>query len=111
MAGGVLLQSAATSGNGNAWNCRGLAGEYSFSIETSNATVSAGAVQLEEAVTPDYTGTWQAIEDAITPVQNSVIVVKKRGAYGAVRARLSTAVTGGASVTVRMQPPLDWGGE
>ena len=106
MAGGVLLQSAATSGNGNEWNCRGEAGEYSFAIITSDDTVSAGAVQLEEAASSGYTGDWDAIEAAITPVQDSVIMVKKRGSYAYVRARLSTSVTGGATVTVKMQPPL-----
>lgn len=106
MAGGIKLQDAATTGNGSAVDCKGEGGEYSFSLETSNATVAGGSVQFEEAASPSYAGTWSPIGPAITPVQNGVQTVKVTGAFNAVRARIATNITGGATVTARVQPPL-----
>lgn len=95
------LQDAATAaGNGTAVDAGGAGREHVFYIETSNATVSAGAVTLETARTTTFAGTWQPLGAAITPVSNTVILVSYTGALLAVRARISTAVTGGATVTV-----------
>lgn len=111
MAGGALLQSVASSaGNGNEWNCRGISGNYLFTIETSNATVSAGGVTFEEAPSSGYAGTWAPIAAEILPVANSVITVRVTGAFNIVRARISTGVTGGAKVTCRVQTPVTWEG-
>ena len=105
MAGGFKLQSAATTGNGQEIDMRGEEGSYALSIETSNATVSAGAVTWEEAPYVGYTGTWAEIMGALTPVQASIVTARFTGALNAVRARISTNVTGGATVTVRLLPP------
>lgn len=95
-----LLTTATAAGNGTPVDVGGAGRDHTFYIETSNGTVSAGGVTLETARSVDYTGTWQALGLAITPVSNSVIVVTWSGALLAVRARISTAVTGGAAVTV-----------
>ena len=46
MAGGITLQSAVTTGTGTAFNFRGQAGLYTFSVEPSG-TITGGEVQFE----------------------------------------------------------------
>src|SRR5580765_8053825 len=94
------LQSAATAlGNGTPLDCGGIGREHAFYIEATG-TVSAGGVTIETARTPTFTGTWQALAAEVVPVTNSVTLVSYAGVLLAVRARVSTAVTGGATVTV-----------
>jgi hypothetical protein len=104
MAGGVLLQSAAQSGNGNTWDFRGLGGAYNFTVETSDVAVAAGAITLEQAPYVGFAGTWEAITAAITPLRNEIVAYQHVGSLNAVRARISTTVDG-PTVTVRVQPP------
>lgn len=105
MAGGILLQSGATSGNGNVFNCRGYEGRYELSV-VGVGTISAGAVQWEHALDPAYSGTWKALGAPITPVSGEVVTQVFEGVVHYVRARFSTAVSGsGGAATVRMQPP------
>lgn len=95
----VKLQSAATTGNGTAVQLNGQGREVTFYIY-GTGTVSAGAVQCEESHDATYTGTWAAIGTAQTVVSNAVVVVHATACAGAVRARVSTNVTGGGTVTV-----------
>jgi hypothetical protein len=95
------LQIAATAlGNGTPVDTGGAGKDHAFYIETTNAVVSAGGVTLETARTATFTGVWQAITPEILPVQNAVLLVSYTGVLLAVRARVSTAITGGAAVTV-----------
>lgn len=87
-------QRAATSGNGNACDLRGQGREHTLYI-TGSAGISAGAVQLETAPSPDYTGTWAALGSPVTAVASSVAVAQVTGCFGALRARISTTVVGG----------------
>lgn len=64
-----------------------------------NGAVSAGAVQMEEAHDSAYTGTWVALGTPTTLVGNGLAVIKLDKVSKAIRARISTAVTGG-TVTV-----------
>lgn len=108
MAGGVLLQSAATTGNGNEWNCRGIGGLYRLSV-IGAGTITDGAVQWEHAPTSGYTGTWAPLGPPVEPLSTVIQEQTHEGALNFVRARISTTVTGsGGSVTVRMQPPVNW---
>jgi hypothetical protein len=94
------LQNAATTGNGVELTLNGSGREVTFYIY-GTGTVSAGAVQCEEAHVAGYTGTWATIGTAQTVVSGTVTVVHATGCAGAVRARISTNVTGaGGSVTV-----------
>lgn len=94
------LQSAATTGNGVAVQLDGTGRELVIYIYGAG-TVSAGAVQLEEAHDKDYAGTWAAIGSPVTVVADTVKTVRLTGCIAAVRARISTNVTGaGGSVTV-----------
>lgn len=106
MAGGILLQNAAQSGNGNTWDFRGLGGAYNFTIQTSDVAVAAGAITLEQAPYASYAGTWEAITAAITPLRNEIVAHLHIGNLHAVRARISTTVNG-PTVTVRVAPPLN----
>ena len=106
MAGGASLQSAATTGNGNEYNCQGVAGQYVLRV-IGAGTITTGELQLEEALTSGYTGTWAPLGPPVTPVSGQVVSVTFSGAPAIVRARISVDVTGsGGSVTVKLQPPL-----
>lgn len=107
--GGILLQSAATTGNGSVVNCFGSGGEYLFEI-VANGTVSGGAVQFEEAASSDYSGTWTAIDLSQSPATSTRQAVRKTGSYSYVRARITSNITGGGSITARVYPPR-FGGE
>jgi hypothetical protein len=88
------LQKAATSGNGEAVEVNGVRLVTAYII--GSAGVSAGAVQLEHAHSKDFTGTWAALGAATTVVANSVVAVSSAPtAIKAIRARISTPVTGG----------------
>lgn len=103
MAGGALLQSAASStGNGNVFNARGLAGTYKLSIETTG-TASAGAVTFEHALTA--AGPWEAMAPPVAPVTDALTSTLLSGRFHHIRGRISTAVTGGGTVNVRVEPP------
>ena len=104
MAGGMKLQDAATTGNGNEVDMRGQSGAYMLTV-VGTGTVSTGAVQWETAPTSGYSGTWSPLGQAITVVSGEVKQQQFTGPLHKVRARLSTSVTGGGSVTVHMQPP------
>lgn len=96
----LKLQDAATTGNGAVLALNGQGREVTFYIRGAG-TVSTGAVQCEECHDATYTGTWAAIGTAQTVVSGAVTVVHATACAGAVRARISTNVTGaGGSVTV-----------
>lgn len=60
-----------------------------------SAGVGAGAVQLETAPTEDYAGTWSPIGSPLGFAVSSAKHISSTGVMGAVRARVSTDVTGG----------------
>lgn len=68
-----------------------------------NGAVSGGVVTIEEAHDVNYTGTWAllAAGGAVTVVGNGIATVKVFSTAKAVRARITTAISGGtASVHV-----------
>lgn len=87
-----LLQNAATTGNGNAVDTRQNGTEHTFYI-VGTGTISAGAVQLESARTTDYSGTWAPLGSPIT-VTSAANIVQITGCFLALRARVSTNLTG-----------------
>lgn len=92
---------AATTGTGNELDLSNHGSVHVAAyLITDDATVSAGSVLIEEAQASGYGGTWQALLSPITPVQDSVLAWHLEGAFGVVRARIATDVTGGATVTV-----------
>lgn len=88
-------------------NCLGYRDLTTYVI--SDGTVSGGSVTMQEATydpqvpggTGGYADTWATIGSAITPVTDSVVATHHTaGAYHWVRARIDTAIAGGATVTV-----------
>ena len=107
---GVLetLQSAQTAtGNGTPMGVPRSVSKHIFYV-VGNGTISAGAVAMETAHDPEYTGTWAALVNHLaTPttnpvigVTNAVVIYSYIGALSAIRARISTTVTGGGTLTV-----------
>lgn len=95
----VKLLNAVTTGTSGAVGVNGRSREHTFYIYGAG-TVSAGAVTIEEAHDPNYSGTWDAVASPVTVVSSTVDTVRVTGAFGALRARVSTAVTGGGTVSV-----------
>lgn len=94
----TTLQSAATTGNGTALAVNNNR-NHTIMIQGS-AGVATGAVQFEASNDPSFTGTWAALGGApVTVVANAVLTVAVVGVYEFIRARISTAITGG-TVTV-----------
>ena len=112
MAGGILLQSAATSGNGNVADLRGQGGVHTLSVVGAGSTITAGELQWEHALTSDYSGTWAPLGPPITPLVGAMVQQSFEGPLHFVRARITTTVagTGTPSVSVRVQPPRVLGG-
>lgn len=95
------LQDAATTGNGTAVQLDGTGRELVVYIYGAG-TIAGGAVQLEEAHDKNYTGTWAAIGAAVTVVDATVKTTRLTGCVGAIRARVSTNITGGGTVSVEL---------
>jgi hypothetical protein len=96
-----VLQNAATTGNGTAKDLKGNGREHTFYLEPSG-TVSGGTVTLETARAEDYSGTWAVIAGPITMATGVTQVVHHTAALLAVRARISSNITGGGNVTVEL---------
>lgn len=95
-----LLDAQTAISTAGALQINGRGREVTFYIYTAG-TITAGAVQCEHAHDSAYTGTWAAISTAQTLVTGTCLSVSTTGCKGAVRARISTGVTGaGGTVTV-----------
>lgn len=101
----MLMQSAATSGNGGTLNLDGLAEQLTIFM-LSTGTTSGGTISIEEAFwlpdTPVYAGTWSVITtvNASTFTGGASVVIHAPGSFWKVRARISSNITGGGTVTV-----------
>jgi hypothetical protein len=76
--------------------------EYINVAVAGTGTISSGVITIEEAATPDYAGTWSAIStvSGTTVTGGAVAVSRITGYVRAIRARVSTAIAGGGSVSV-----------
>jgi hypothetical protein len=93
------VQSGATTGNGEELDLRTIGGRRLLALIQGSAGVSAGAVTLEQAIDPGYTGTWEPLGAAVTVVASTTDSLSVDGPFSVVRARISTNVVGG-TVTV-----------
>lgn len=101
----VLIGPLATSGSGILY-IGGLCERVTIVLQ-SVGTTSGGVVTLEEAYYPvqdtPYTGTWAKLQDInasdFTGGQQEIVHIVNYSIW-AVRARISSAITGGGSVTV-----------
>jgi hypothetical protein len=62
---------------------------------TGSAGVASGAVTIESASDPTYSGTWNPVGTTISPAASSVISQNFTGIYKAIRARISTVIGSG----------------
>lgn len=96
--------NAATSGTGTAialHDCRQYAGHL-----TGTGTVTGGVVVFESAPTQDYSGTWNeldSIDFSVAPLTDKTYQNSGPGGYGGFyRWRITSAVTGGGTITARV---------
>jgi hypothetical protein len=92
----TTIQNAQTTGNGTVIGpgymprCR----ESAIYIQWSAGT-GAGGVTVETAHDPNYTGTWAPLATVAWAAASKEDVVQVTGIHAALRARISTTVTGG----------------
>lgn len=98
---GYALQSAATTGNGNVV-CPPPTFRNHILYVIVPAGVSAGAIQPESAEDPTYTGTWAPIGGGpvTVPAASSSLIIEFTGYYKAIRARITTTISGGGAPSV-----------
>jgi len=96
----VILQDAGTiAANGVAISIPSSFRQHKVTIKGIGG-VNAGAIQIETANDPAYTGTWNPLGGGpITVVDVSEIEYNFEGIYSAIRARISTGI-GVGTVTV-----------
>lgn len=100
------LHDAVTTGNGAIYQPRGQNTTTSIALQ-GTGTTSGGVITIEEcyfdpAVTPSgYTGTWSAITtvNASDITGGKQVVVHVAASIWAVRARISSDITGGGSIS------------
>lgn len=108
--GPLVLQSAATTGPGRYLPLKGNANDLTVVVEATG-TITGGAISIEEAYwkddAPPYSGTWSVIKSLtgatdFTSNAQTVFHANKTGpsSFWAVRARISSDITGGGTVTV-----------
>ncbi len=88
----LTILSAATTGSGTVVSPPMSFRNHLFLIK-GNGTIGAGAIQLEAADDPDYTGVWAAITTPITVVTSAIVLFQYVGILPFIRARVSTTVT------------------
>jgi hypothetical protein len=100
--------SAVTTGTGSAYVVPITCDHLIVTIR-GTGTISAGALVIEEAATPDYAGIWSNIEvdEAATILANQLTdgaekVIHIFGTFRAVRTRITTNITGGGSITTEI---------
>lgn len=103
----MQLHNAATDGNGGILLLRGQVARVTVALQ-STGTTSGGAVSIEEAyfdpavlAGQNYTGTWSVIQSvsASTFTGGAQVIVHVTGSVWAIRARISSAITGGGTVS------------
>lgn len=100
----MQLHSAATSGNGGVMYFAGQVARATVILQSSGTT-SGGAISIEEAYYDPangvYGGTWSVIQsvNASTFTGGAQVVVHITGSVWAIRARISSNITGGGSIS------------
>lgn len=99
----VTLQSVATSGNGTTIAIPTPFRNHKLIVKGSG-TIGAGAIQPETADSPTYSSTWAPVGGGPVDITGlsggGEYSIDFIGIYQFIRARISTDVTGGGSVTV-----------
>jgi len=99
------MQDAATAGNGQTLILSGQQEQLNLWLQSSGTT-SGGTISIEEAFfppeTPGFSGTWSVITtvSASTITGGAAVMIHSPANYWAVRARISSNITGGGTITV-----------
>lgn len=96
------LQDTATTGNGTAVD---VSKAYAVTIYCDGTgTVSGGVITIEESRDTAYAGTWSSVTTitASTLSGGADVAIHLSGIYVAVRARISSNITGGGTVTCEL---------
>lgn len=99
-----VLQSLATTGNGTVYDLGARSLTVSFYL-TGNGTTSGGTITYETSDDPTYSGTWWPLATAVNASDvssNKKKVTVVDGCYRCVRARISSDITGGGTISVRV---------
>lgn len=91
--------TAVTTGTGRAipmQDCR-----YTVWTVEGSGTITGGTVLIETADTMDYAGTWHAL-DTVSAAAGAYNKGIDAAGAGFIRARVSSNVTGGGNITVRI---------
>ena len=102
MAATFLLEDA-TTGTGTAVALNAIPNDIVIYVEFASG-VTAGVVEIETADNPSYSGTWASLATVSWAAGGAQQVVQLTAPLLAIRARVSTTISGGADpgVTVRM---------
>lgn len=92
----VAIQNATTTGNGDVVTPPASYKNHTFTIFAA-AGVNAGAIQIESADDPNFSGTWVAQGSTISVVASTEVGAVVSGVFSALRARISTTIAGGGS--------------
>jgi len=97
----TLQAAGATTGNGTALGIPSSLRDHEFIVK-GTGTITSGVISIEEAATPDYTGTWSLISavNGTDVTAGATKVVHVSSIFSAIRARISTNIGGGGSVNV-----------
>lgn len=99
-----LLQSAQTTGNGSVYDLGARSLTITFYL-TGNGTTSGGEITYETSDDPTYTGTWALLATAVNASDvsgNKKKITTVTGCFRIVRARISSNITGGGNIDVRV---------
>lgn len=99
----VVLQTAATTGNGTATDVSRATNGITIYCE-GTGTTSGGVITIEESRDTATAGTWSTLTTVTASdiTGGAVQAVHLTGVYIAVRARISSTITGGGSVTCEL---------
>lgn len=93
------MLDAVTTGTGTEFQING-GKQLKVFFQAGGTTISTGAVQIEEAYATGYTGTWSPIGSPQTISTTTTNVIVFEGPFKAIRARVTTNVTGTGTPTV-----------
>lgn len=100
----ITIPAGSTAGGGVPVDCSHALNWVIY--YTSAGTTSGGTIIIEEADSEAYGGTWSQIESrAASSFTGGVTLAVHlpQAAYGFIRARISSAVTGGGTITVALR--------
>lgn len=97
------LLSAVTTGTGAAIDCSDS--QIITLFITGAGTITGGTLVIEESDKSTFSGTWSTVQTFSLTVLSggAVLAFHQQGAFGYLRGRLTSNVTGGGTITVTVR--------